>query len=374
MNPRLHSVTPFLVMDILRKAQTIPDAIHFEVGEPDLPPSPKVIEALVQATQTGKIRYTESLGLLALREKIASFYQERYHITLSPQRIVITVGTSGAFLVTYSLLLDRGEKILLTDPGYPCYKNFAHLLKIHPVFSPVGPSTNYQLTLEHLKTHKNIRAVHLSSPANPIGNVYQKEILQELISYCDTHGINFISDEIYHGLVYQDRAYSALEFSDQAIVINGFSKYFCLPGLRLGWVVLPLELVRQAEIIMQNLYIAAPTLSQYGALEAFDYNYLQEVTATYQKRRDYLWNELSQLFDIAYQPQGAFYIWANISQYSQDSLNFAEVLLDKLHVATTPGIDFGNHHTHRYLRFAYTRELAHLEEGVHRLKQFLNKS
>ncbi|EDN70314.1 aminotransferase, classes I and II [Beggiatoa sp. PS] len=368
---RLDNVTPFLVMDVLRKAQSIPDAIHFEVGQPDIPPSPAVIEAMVKATQAQKIRYTESLGLLALREKIAAFYQQRYQVEISPARIVLTVGTSGAFLISYAILLNAGDKLLLTDPGYPCYKNFAHILNAQPVFVPIDHKTDYQLTVEHLTAHQNIKAIQISSPSNPIGNVYSPATLKALIDYSENHGIYFISDEIYHGLVYGKRAHTALEFSDNAIVINGFSKYFCLPGLRLGWVILPPHLVRKAEIVMQNLYISAPTISQYGALAAFDDEHLTTVTATFQKRRDYLYHELSQLFTIDTQPEGAFYIWANISNYSENSLKFSELLLDKIHIATTSGIDFGQNKTHQFLRFAYTREIAHLKQGVERLKAFL---
>lgn len=370
---RLDKITPFLVMDVLKKAQSIADVIHFEVGEPDVPPSPKVVEAMANAIGDGKFRYTEALGLLALREKIAAFYYDRYKVEVSPARIVLTVGTSGAFLVTYAILLNAADKLLLTDPGYPCYKNFSYLLDIEPVFVPIDKSTGYQLTVEQMqmRAYQDIKAVQISSPSNPIGNIYSQATLKALVDYCDNHRIYFISDEIYHGLVYGQTAHTALEFSDNAIVINGLSKYFGLPGLRLGWVILPPKLVRAAEVVMQNLYICAPSLSQYGALEAFDEAHLDGVTNTFKKRRDYLYNELSQLFTIDVKPEGAFYIWADISQYSVDSLKFSQRLLDEAHVATTSGIDFGNNRTNQYLRFAYTREMAHLCEGVERLKIFL---
>ncbi len=370
---RLDKITPFLVMDVLRRAQSIQDAIHFEVGEPDIPPSPKVMQALLNATKAGKVGYTEALGLFALREKIAAHYKKNYQVNISPERIILTVGTSGAFLITYALLLNAGEKLLLTDPAYPCYKNFAYILDTKPVFVPIDKSTNYQLTVEQLSSIQGIKAVQISSPSNPIGNIYSQTNLKALIEYCDNQGIHFISDEIYHGLVYDKTAHTALEFSDNAIVINGFSKYFCLPGLRLGWAILPEHLVRKAEIVMQNLYISAPTMSQYAALEAFDEKHLTNVRQTYQNRRDYLYDELSQLFTIDAKPEGAFYIWADISKYSQNSQAFSEELLDKIHIATTSGIDFGNNQTNKYIRFAYTREMAHLKEGVERLKAFLNK-
>lgn len=372
---RLEKVTSFLVMDIVRQAQALPDAIHFEIGEPDLKPSPKVQEALLQATQQARVQYTESLGLLELREKIAAFYQQRYGVTITPQRIALTVGTSGAFLITYAALLNAGEQLLLTDPVYPCYKNFAYVLDTQPVFVPIDASSHYQLTVAQaahaLRQHTNIRALQISSPANPIGNLYEADNLRDLIEFCETRDLYFISDEIYHGLVYDKVAHSALEFSDNAIVINSFSKYFCLPGLRLGWVILPEKLMRNAEMLLQNLYISAPTLSQYGALAAFDDDYLQQVSATYQARRDYLYGELAQLFQIEAKPEGAFYIWANISAYAADSQAFAQRLLQDIHVATTPGIDFGQHQAAQHLRFAYTRDISHLQEGVARLKSYL---
>jgi len=369
---RLDNISPFLVMDVLRKARSIPDVIHFEIGEPDIPPSSKVIEAMVKASVERKIHYTESLGLFALREKIAAFYEKRYQVDISPAQIVLTVGTSGAFLITYAILLNAGEKLLLTDPAYPCYKNFSYILDLQPVFVPIDKSTDYQLTLEQLKAHQNIKAVQISSPSNPIGNVYSKTALKALIEYCENQGIYFISDEIYHGLVYETTAHTALAFSNNAIVINGFSKYFGLPGLRLGWVILPPPLVRAAEIVMQSLYISAPTLSQYAALEAFDdEQHLNEIVHTYQNRRNYLYKELSQLFTIDAKPEGGFYIWTDISQYSTNSLKFSELLLEKIHIATTSGVDFGKNKTNKYIRFAYTRDIEHLKEGVERLKMFL---
>ncbi len=371
---RLENISPFLVMDVLRKARSMPDAIHFEVGEPDIPPSPKVIEAMVKASIEQKIHYTESLGLFALREKIAAFYQKRYQVDISPAQIVLTVGTSGAFLITYAILLNAGEKLLLTDPAYPCYKNFSYILDLEPVFVPIDKSTDYQLTVEQLKAHQNIKAVQISSPSNPIGNVYSKTALKALIEYCENQSIYFISDEIYHGLVYETTAQTALAFSKNAIVINGFSKYFGLPGLRLGWVILPPQLVRAAEIVMQSLYISAPTISQYAALEAFDdEQHLNKSVHTYQNRRNYLYKELSQLFTIDAKPEGGFYIWTDISKYSTDSLKFSELLLDKIHIATTSGVDFGKNKTNNYIRFAYTRDIEHLKEGVERLKEFLKK-
>ena len=368
---RFEGVTPFIVMDIVRDAQKYEDTIHFEVGQPDLQPPPQVWEFAQRAIKEQRTEYTESLGLIALREKIAEFYHKKYGVDISPGRIAVTSGTSGAFLVAYSVLLDFKEKILLTDPSYPCYKNFAKVLDIEPVFEPIDSSTNYQLTPENLKKHKEVKAVHIPSPSNPIGNIYDRENFKSLIETAEDSGIHFISDEIYHGLVYDKKEHTALEFSDSAIVINGFSKYFCMPGFRLGWIILPENLVRKAEIVLQNFFISAPTISQYAALGAFDFEHLNKTTQTFKNRRDFLFNELSQIFEIDAKPEGAFYIWANISKYHNDSFTFAKELLENIHVAVTPGVDFGENRTREYIRFAYTRNIDHLKEGVERIKNYL---
>ncbi len=370
---RLERVSPFIVMDIVKEASNIPDAIHFEIGEPDLQPPPSVWEETEKAVKNRLNHYTESLGLPELREKISQFYYEKYKVDVSPSRIALTVGTSGAFLVAYTITLNAGEKLAFSDPSYPCYKNFSYLLDIEPVLIPVDKSTNYQLTANHLKEYEGIKAVQISSPNNPTGNIYQQSVLKELIEYCEENNIYFISDEIYHGLVYDQYEHTALEFSDNVIVINGFSKYFCMPGFRLGWIILPENLIRKAEIVLQNVFISPPTLSQYGALGAFDWNHLSLITETYKERRDFLYKELSTLFDIDAKPEGAFYLWANIEKYSDNSYEFAKELLEKIHVAVTPGIDFGENNTDKYIRFAYTKSIDHMSEGVKRLKEYLQK-
>ena len=368
---RIDKIKPFIVMDIVKEAQKYPDTIHFEIGEPDLQPSEKVWEETEKAVKNRLNHYTESLGLLQLREKISQFYYDKYKVKVSPERIALTVGTSGAFLVAYSILLNGGEKLALTDPGYPCYKNFSHLLDIQPISIPIDESTDYQLTADMLREYKDIEAVQISSPSNPIGNIYKKDVLKDLINHCDQEGIHFISDEIYHGLVYEGKDHTALEFSENAIVINGFSKYFCMPGFRLGWIILPESLIRKAEIVIQNIFISPPTISQYGALGAFDYDYLNKIRDIYRERRNFLYNELSEIFEIDAKPEGAFYIWVNISKYSDDSFEFAKRLLKDIHVAVTPGIDFGNNKTNQYIRFAYTKSIEHMQEGIDRLKNYL---
>ena len=368
---RMDSVTSFLVMDIVKKAQRFNDVIHMEIGEPDLPPPPAVTEALIKAARDGKTGYTESRGILPLREKIAEFYLRMYDVKISPERIILTVGTSGAFLVAYSILLNAGDRVGMADPSYPCYKNFGYLLDIIPELIPVDASTSYRITPSILDGYHGLKALHIPSPSNPLGSMYGPEALRELIGTCERKNITFISDEIYHGLTYDSRAHTALEFSENAFVINGFSKYFGLPGLRTGWLILPEKYVRNAEIVMQNIAISVPTLSQFGALAAFEYEYLENTAEIYRARRDYLCGELSSMFTLDAKPEGAFYIWADISRYSNDCLGFAEYLLEKVHVAATPGADFGKNNTSRYMRFSYTRDIPHLAEGVKRLKGVL---
>ncbi|NPA17423.1 pyridoxal phosphate-dependent aminotransferase [Persephonella sp.] len=368
---RIDKIKPFIVMDIVREAGKLPDAVHFEIGEPDLQPPPQVWEYAEKAVKDRMNFYTESLGFIKLRERIAGFYYEKYRVEVDPSRIALTVGTSGAFLVVYSILLNSRDRIALPDPSYPCYKNFAHLLDIQPVFIPAGKETDYKIKPDLLKNQKNIKAIHISSPSNPVGNVYDRETLRSLAEYCDSEGIYLISDEIYHGLVYEGKEHTALEFSDRAIVINGFSKYFCMPGFRLGWMILPEELIRKAEIVMQNVFISPPTISQYAALGAFDYPHLEKNRKVFQERRDFLYSQLKDIFEIDAKPEGAFYIWANINRYSSDSYAFSKELLENIHVAVTPGIDFGNNNTSFYIRFAYTRDISHMEEGIERLRKYL---
>jgi len=360
-------------MELVRRAQRYEDTIHFEVGQPDLPPPPGVRRALAEAaSEAASYAYTESRGLLALRRKIAAHYLQEYGVEISADRILITPGTSLAFMVAYELLLGPGDRLGMSDPSYPCYKNFAAMVDAEALALPAGAERSYRLGPEDLRGRR-LDALHISSPSNPTGVLYDADSLSSLAAYCREEGIALISDELYHGLVYEGRAHSALEFDPDAIVINGFSKYFCMPGLRLGWMVLPEELVRPAELIAQNLYISAPTLSQFAALEAFDYEYLAQVRREFRRRRDWLRSELEEIFTLDAHAEGAFYLWCDISRWSDDAAAFSDELLEAIHIAVTPGIDFGTHDTQRYLRFAYTRKIEEMEEGIGRLKAYLKE-
>jgi aspartate/methionine/tyrosine aminotransferase len=370
---RADKISPFVVMDIFKEAINMDGVVHMEIGEPDLDPPPEVFDHLKRAIRERKYFYTPSLGIWELREKIAEHYYTKYKIEVSPNRVVITTGSSGAFLIAYAIITSAGDRIILPDPSYPCYKNFAHLLDITPVFVPVDEKSRYTLNVDMLKGYEDIKAVHISSPNNPTGTSYTKEELSELIQYCQEKGIYFISDEVYHGLTYEQEDHTALEFWDRAIVINGFSKWFCMPGFRLGWMIIPEDLLQKAERIIQNVFISAPALSQYSALGAFDYTYLKNVRETFRKRRDILYEGLKDIFQIPVKPQGAFYIWADVSKYTENSFIFCKELLEEAKVALTPGIDFGENNTTKFVRIAYTKEEYALREGIRRIKDHLMK-
>ena len=366
---RLKNLTPFIVMDIVQKAARYDDTIHFEIGQPDLPPSPKVTEAARKAIEDGRFSYTQTEGLPALRQRIARHYKDFYDIKIEEDAVILTPGTSGAFLIVYAALLDIGDTIGFADPGYPSYKNFAYTLGIEPRFIPVFEESGYRITPEHLED-LSIDALQISNPANPTGNVYEDHHLQELAHHCRQKGIKLISDELYHGLTYETRPQSALAYDTDAIVINGFSKYFCMPGFRLGWIIVPKSLRRKLIELAQNLFIAPPTISQYAALEAFDYGYLDRVRDTFQKRRDFLYEALSPYFPMQ-KPKGAFYLWADISKYCDDGVRFCEDLLQKEHVALTPGLDFGKNRTQTRVRLSYTTSIEEMKRGVERIRRYL---
>jgi aspartate/methionine/tyrosine aminotransferase len=345
-----------------------------EIGEPDLPPSPKVFEIL-KNLEGKPLGYTDSFGLWKLREAIARHYWETYRVEISPERVIVTTGTSGGFSLIFSALFEVGDGIAFTDPGYPCYKNFARVYCLKPVAAPIGKESDYELTPDILDSLKEpFKGFLVTSPSNPVGNVYKKETLKALVEYAHQKGKIFISDEIYHGLNYSAPVHTALEFGEDVIVVNGFSKYFCMPGFRLGWVIVPQRFTRALKLVAQNLFISPPTVSQLAALGALeDKDYLKKVKETFKTRRDYLYGELKELFDIPVEPQGAFYIWADVGRYSPNGYQFSLKLLEEAGVATAPGVDFGKNRTQTFVRFSYTSRWERLKEGVERLKEFLNR-
>ena len=351
---------PFIVMDIVKESKKYENVIHLEIGEPDILPSPKIKEASIKAINNNQFFYTPSKGLEKLREKIATHYKTFYDVDVNPDNIIVTTGTSTAFLIAFYF----AKKITTPTPGYPCYENFAELENKKFIKIPTN-FPNYQLNIKELQKY-DFDTLMISSPNNPTGTI--TENLEEICTFCKKNNKLLISDELYHGLVYDKEYTTALKYNKDAIVINGFSKYFCMPGFRIGWVIVPNDKIRDAEIIAQNILISAPTISQYAALEAFDYKYLEYIQNEFKKRRDFLYNELKNIFPIA-KPDSAFYLWCDISKYSNNSLDFANKLLKEAKVATTPGVDFGDYKN--YLRIAYTKDLKILKEGVKRIKSFL---
>ncbi|MBK8814885.1 MAG: pyridoxal phosphate-dependent aminotransferase [Methylococcaceae bacterium] len=379
---RNFDITPFHVMELLRRAKLLEqqgrDIIHMEIGEPDFATPQAIVDAGLKQLQTGDIKYTAAAGLPELREKIAEYYRSRYGVTVDKARIFVTPGASGAFLLAFGATLNPGDELLMADPCYPCNSNFARLFEAKAVTIPVDSTTNYQLTFDLIKQHwsPSTKGVLIASPSNPTGTLIGREMLKECIETVDQLGGCFFSDEIYHGLVYGEYAPSALEFSDNAFVINSFSKYFGMTGWRIGWLIVPDDFVEGIEKLAQNIYISTPTLSQYAALAAFDeqnLNELEKRRTEFAARRDFLYDELIKLgFEIPVKPDGAFYIYADCGKFCDDSYRFALDLLENEGVAVTPGLDFGVNQPRRYVRFAYTTSIERMEVAVQRLRRFIS--
>lgn len=381
VSKRVERVSPFYVMDIMGKAKALEEGgrhiVHMEVGEPDFPTPLPIIEAAKRFLDTGNVHYTKAQGLPALREKIADYYDQEYNVSVSSERIFITPGASGALTVALATLLDEGDEVLTCDPGYPCNSNLVSLLSAKATAVKVDENNGFQLTASVINQSWGVstRGVMIASPSNPTGTMIPREQLGEVVNAVKKHDGFLISDEIYHGLVYQQRAVSALEFSDDVFVINSFSKFFGMTGWRIGWLIVPEYAISAANRLMQNLYIAAPTHSQYAALAAFDEStreILHQRRDDFKRRRDVLYEGLRSLgFVMTHKPQGAFYIYVDCSAFTDDSYTFALSLLEKAGVAVTPGKDFGVSDPERHLRFAYTTSMESIELGLVRIKEFL---
>ncbi|MCA6064731.1 pyridoxal phosphate-dependent aminotransferase [Thalassolituus marinus] len=378
---RARDVRPFQVMAILAEAQALQaagrDIIHLEVGEPDFPTPEPMIEAAVRALRAGKTGYTPALGLPQLREKIADYYQQRFDVDLSPQRIVLAPGASGALLLLTAARLDVGQKLMLADPGYPCNRHFARVFEGHGQLIPCGPQQRYQLTADNVRQHwtAETRAALVASPANPTGTVLSPQELLGLAEAVREQQGELWVDEIYQGLNYTGDAHSVLSVADDAVVLNSFSKFFGMTGWRLGWCVVPESWVPTMDTLAQNLFLAPPTPAQYAALAAFEPEtmaILEQRRQELQQRREYLLTVLPQLgFVIPVQPDGAFYIYADASRFTDDSLSFCSRVLNETGVAVTPGVDFGDFEASTHVRFAFTTRLERLQEAVDRLREWL---
>ncbi len=371
-------MTPFYVMELLEKAKAMEahgeHIVHMEIGEPDFPTPVPVKDAAARALQDDRTFYTHSLGLPELRQLIADRYRQKDGVRVSPDRVVITNGTSGAFLLLFSVLLEKGSVLALSDPGYPCYKNFAALFDadVRPV--SVSEETRFEVTEQALAASgKAPDLLIIANPANPTGAVYREDTIIALDRAMAKNGGVFAVDEIYRGLTYGKPARTALALSDRIIVVDGFSKVFAMTGWRLGWMVVPEELVRPVQVVAQNVFISPPTLSQYAALKAFDSAAeVEHMRRAYEERRDFLLPELRKLgFRIPVDPEGAFYIYAGIEQWGIDSRVFADRALSEAKVALTPGYDFGSFHAGSHVRFAYATSVEKLKLGCERLGAWL---
>jgi aspartate/methionine/tyrosine aminotransferase len=382
---RAAAIAPFHVMRLLERARELERqgrrVVHMEIGEPDFPTPAPIVAAGHRALAAGLTHYTAARGLPQLREAIAGHYRERYGVHLDPGQILVTPGASGGLQLLLAALLDPGDAVLMTDPGYPCNRHLVTLLGGEPIPIPVGAATAYQPTAEQLDEfwRPNVRVVLVATPANPTGTVLTAETLARLHAEVRARGASLVVDEIYQGLVYDAEDRTALACGTDALyVVNSFSKFFGMTGWRVGWVVAPIDSVPTLDRLAQNLYLAAPTPSQHAALAAFEPQtavILEERRRELQRRRDSLLPALTRLgFRFAARPTGAFYLYAECDEVAEDSGRLAAELLEAEAVAVTPGLDFGSHEAGRHLRFTYTTSLAALEEGVSRIERLLGQS
>jgi aspartate/methionine/tyrosine aminotransferase len=374
------NVPPFMVMDVMAAAARIEagggHVIHMEVGQPAAPAPKSAILAAHTALDGARIDYTSALGIPSLRRRIARHYRETYGFAVDSERIIVTTGSSGAFILGFLAMFEPGDRVAVTVPGYPPYRHILTALGCEAVMIETSSENRHALTGEALlAAHRKapLKGVLVGSPANPTGTMMSRDALTGLITASDSAGIRFISDEIYHGLDYAFPAVSAIELSSDALVINSFSKYFCMTGWRVGWMVVPESLVRPIERLQQNLAISVPTLSQIAAEAAFEGRAEMEgVKRGYEENRRILIEGLPRAGLTKFLPaDGAFYLYADVSDFTSDSFKFAGEMLEKAHVAATPGIDFDPLHGHRFIRFSYARSAAEMHEAVERIARWL---
>lgn len=369
------NIPPFIVMDVLERAHELEregrHIIHMEVGEPDFPTPACICEAAVKALQEEKTHYTHSLGLIELREAVCEDYRRKYGVNVSPDRVIITSGTSPGIFMIFSALLESGDGIIFSNPHYPCYPNIASFIGARPSFVNVHEEDGFQYRPEEIKKRitPEIKAILINSPSNPTGNLLSPERMEEISGL----GPYIISDEIYHGLVYGEKEHSVLEFTDRAFVLNGFSKLYAMTGWRLGYVIAPPEFVRPMQKIQQNFFISAGSISQWAGIAALTKadRDVEDMRAIYDERRRYMVKRLREIgFGLPVEPRGAFYVLVNAKHISQDSYKLAFDILEKAGVGVTPGIDFGAN-AEGYLRFSYANSLENIKTGLDRLEEFI---
>lgn len=373
---RAKEIPPFIVMDVLERAHELEkegrDIIHLQIGEPDFPTPKCICDAAHEAIGRGETHYTHSLGLIELREAICEYYYGKYSVTIDPDRILVTSGTSPALFMIFSALLEAGDEIIMSDPHYPCYPNFAEFLGAKPVRIEVEEEDAFQLRPSEIKKKigPKTRAILINSPSNPTGNLLSRERMEEIAGL----GPLVVSDEIYHGLVYGEKEHSILEFTDNAFVLNGFSKLYAMTGWRLGYLIAPPDFVRPLQKIQQNFFISAGSISQWAGIAALtkaDAD-VEQMKSIYDERRKYMIKRIREIgFGLAVEPAGAFYMLANAKHLAESSYDLAFEILEKAGVGISPGIDFGKG-AEGYLRFSYANSLENIKEGLDRIEQFLS--
>ena len=372
---RDREITPFLVMDVLERARAMEregiHVIHLEVGEPDFDTPQCVKEAACKALNEGYTRYTHSLGLVELREAICKHYLMTYDVSVSPDQVVVASGTWPAMLLIFSALVEKGDGVIFSDPHYACYPSFVRFVQGVPMMVPVYEKDGFQYRPESIKRKitKKTKAIVINSPSNPTGNLLSKDRMRAIARFSPY----VISDEIYHGLVYEGKEHSILEFTDQAFVLNGFSKLYAMTGLRLGYLIAPQPFIRPIQKIQQNFFISANSMVQVAGIAALEQTEadVARMKSLYNERRQYMVKRLKKLgLGITVEPTGAFYVFANVKHISKDSYKLAFDILEKAHVGVTPGIDFGKH-GEGYIRFSYANSMENIIEGLNRLEHYL---
>jgi (5-formylfuran-3-yl)methyl phosphate transaminase len=372
---RAEEIAPFIVMDVLERAREMErlkiNVIHLEVGEPDFDIPPAVKDATCQALEEGLTHYTHSLGDIELREAICQHYQKTYGVSVKPEQIVVTSGTSPAMMLVFAALLEKDQEVILSDPGYACYPNFIKFLGGIPARVPVYEKDGFQLRAEAIgkKINRKTKAILINSPSNPTGCLLSESTMRSIAQLSPY----IISDEIYHGLVYEGKEHSILEFSDRAFVLNGFSKLYAMTGLRLGYLIAPEKFVRPIQKMQQNFFICASSLAQRAGIAALQETdrEVAEMKRIYDQRRRFIIKRLKEMgFPITAEPTGAFYVFANARSFSGDSYRLAFDILENAHVGVTPGIDFGPN-GEGYLRFSYANSLENIAEGLDRIERYL---
>jgi (5-formylfuran-3-yl)methyl phosphate transaminase len=371
------SISPFIAMDVMEKAQKLEKEgqyiIHLEVGEPDFETPPAIKKAAIDAIQKGDTHYTNSLGKIEFREEIANYYQKKYSTQVSPEQIIVTSGTSPAMYLIFAATLEPGDEVILSDPHYACYPKIIRFLEGEPVFVPVYEENGFKYDIETIKKYitPKTKMIMVNSPANPTGTVYTAENLKSIVNL----GYYTLSDEIYHGLVYQGKEHSMLEFTDHTFVLDGFSKRYAMTGWRLGYLVAPEKYIRPLQKIQQNFFICANSFIQTAGMAALREceQDVKKMADIYNQRRVYLLKRLREIgIASKVEPTGAFYTLANVKKYTNDSFKIAFDILENAQVAVTPGIDFGQN-AEGYLRISYATSMEKLEEGMNRLEKYFQQ-